>query len=433
MDFLDKNGNVLPVGEMGSTVVYKHIENAKRLGYKIVVEQGGSRSGKTMNTVLWLVLRMLNEKLSVIVVRGTSPTIEVSVLQDFKDVMSQLGVWKDDNYTKTTRVYEFDSGSVLRFMGCDDAEKRKGVRADIAFLNEVTDLTFEQFNQFSMRIPFIIADYNPNINDDHWIVQKLINVNCDDYTGNPNGTIENDNDIKHYFFITTYKDNPFLPKMLVDSIEMLKFTNPSYYTIYAKGLRCIMEGRMFPLLNYVEEFPTDGIQLYYGIDFGYNANPTAICKVGICQRRNEIYIEEIAYKVGLDETEIRHIIKNDRRLAGLRGVADGANPLMLNKVRCIPGTKSTDIHIKPVNKGGANGANVMKSSMQNLQMKRIFIVGESPNVRKEFESAVYKKNQSGEYSGEPSKLNADHAIDAVRYVDMTYGGKTKGRGIVINR
>lgn len=65
---------------------------------------------------------------------------------------------------------------------------------------------------------FSILDYNPSFSEDHWINQ----VNEEKST---------------YWFISTYKDNPFLEPKVIAEIESLKWKNPSLWRIYGLGLR----------------------------------------------------------------------------------------------------------------------------------------------------------------------------------------------------
>jgi len=72
------------------------------------------------------------------------------------------------------------------------------------FINEANELTWEDFFQLNVRTTDkIILDYNPS-DEFHWIYDKLIPRDDAD------------------FFITTYKDNPFLDKDLVNEIERLQ-------------------------------------------------------------------------------------------------------------------------------------------------------------------------------------------------------------------
>lgn len=64
----------------------------------------------------------------------------------------------------------------------------------------------------------IILDYNPS-DEFHWIYEKL----------EPRPDAD--------FFITTYLDNPFLEKELVEEIERLKDADEEHWQVYGLGQR----------------------------------------------------------------------------------------------------------------------------------------------------------------------------------------------------
>ena len=95
-----------------TTKVYRQIENAKKKGYTTVSEQGSSRSSKTYNTVIWLIVRCLQHPgTTVSVVRKTLTAARRSVLRDFKDNMINMKVWNDRNFSKSDFIFYFNNGS----------------------------------------------------------------------------------------------------------------------------------------------------------------------------------------------------------------------------------------------------------------------------------------------------------------------------------
>ena len=62
-------------------------------GGKIVILQGGTRSGKSYSAIQYLIVKALEESnITVSVVRKSFPSLRISVLRDFKSIMKQLNI-----------------------------------------------------------------------------------------------------------------------------------------------------------------------------------------------------------------------------------------------------------------------------------------------------------------------------------------------------
>ena len=69
-----------------TNVVFEHLSNSKN---KIVVEQGGTRSGKTYNILLWLLLSYCSRHSgkTITIVRKTFPAVRGTVMCDFFEIL----------------------------------------------------------------------------------------------------------------------------------------------------------------------------------------------------------------------------------------------------------------------------------------------------------------------------------------------------------
>ena len=239
--------------EVQTTAVFRTIQYAKDAGYTTVSEQGSSRSGKTWNTVLWLIFRCLQyPNTTVSVVRATLPAIKGSVYRDFKENMFLVGAWDDKCMNKSDFIYSFPNGSWIEFFSCDNEQKIRGRKRKILYVNEGNELKFIEWQQLQMRTTeFSIIDYNPSFTDDHW----LCTLNKEKGT---------------YHFITTYKDNPFLEQKVIDEIESLQWKNPSLWQVYGLGMQAVIEGLVFENVGYVDDIPQWAKRkTWLGMDLGY--------------------------------------------------------------------------------------------------------------------------------------------------------------------
>ena len=210
-------------------------------------------SGKTWNTILWLIIHCLQApKTTVSVVRQTFPALRRSVFRDFKDNMINLGIWNEKNLKMSEFIYQFDNGSWIEFFSADNEQKLRGSKRQILYVNEGNELSFIEWQQLQMRTTaFSIIDYNPSFTDEHWICE----LNKEPRT-------------RH--IISTYKENPFLEQKVIDEIESLKDKNPSLWRVYGLGLQAIIEGLIFENIEIVDEIPRHvKKKRFLGIDYGY--------------------------------------------------------------------------------------------------------------------------------------------------------------------
>ena len=103
-------------------------------GPRIVILQGGTRSGKSYSAVQFLIVKALEESnLMISIVRKSFPSLRISALRDFKEIMKGFGIWDEDKWKASENTYFFDNGSMLEFLSVQDSERRK-VQREISYL-----------------------------------------------------------------------------------------------------------------------------------------------------------------------------------------------------------------------------------------------------------------------------------------------------------
>lgn len=378
-----------------TTRVYAEIQSAINNGFTTVSLQGSSRSSKTYNTLIWLViycLTHLHTRLSI--VRATLPAIKGSVYVDFKEILLRLGVWNDKAMNKSEMVYTFSNGSWVEFFSTDNEQKLRGRKRDILFVNEANELSFIEWQQLKMRTTkYTILDYNPSFSDEHWICQ----VNADKRT---------------YHFISTYKDNPFLEQSIIDEIESLKYKNHSLWQVYGLGMQAIVEGLIFRDVEYVDEIPPYVRKRWRGMDFGFTNDPTAIVTVGA--DGDNLYIDEVAYATQMLSSDIIRTLKaQDEQL---EVIAESADPRLIQEIY------RAGINIHPVKKFQGS----VDAGIQKMLQYKLHITKRSANIIKEQKNYTYRQDKEGKWLNEPIDAY-NHAMDAVRYVVMQklLGGERK--------
>ena len=128
-----------------TNIVYKHLTNTDK---KIIVEQGGTRSGKTYNIILWIIFNYCtNNKGKVITVcRKSFPSLRATVMRDFMGILQTYNVYQEANHNKSNSEYHL-FGNLVEFISLDQPQKIRGRKRDLLFVNEGNELYYEDMQQ----------------------------------------------------------------------------------------------------------------------------------------------------------------------------------------------------------------------------------------------------------------------------------------------
>ena len=146
--------------KISTNVIFKHLQKSKT---KITIEQGGTRSGKTYNILLWLIFDYCtkNNGKTITICRKTFPSVRASVMRDFLDILKQHRIYSEDFHNKSNSEYAL-FGNLVEFISLDQPQKVRGRKRDVLFINEANELFFEDWQQLVFRTTEkIILDYNP--------------------------------------------------------------------------------------------------------------------------------------------------------------------------------------------------------------------------------------------------------------------------------
>lgn len=368
---------------INTSKTYRDIEGSKR----ICILQGGTRSSKSYSALQWILVKALTEPNMVFsIVRKSFPSMRVSIMRDWVGILKGLDIWSDDNWSATEHIYQFDNGSIVEFMSIDSSEKRKGSARDYLFVDEANELSREDWFQLFIRTrkKSIIA-YNPSFGTTNYIFTEI-------HT-HPEADL----------FISTYKDNPFLEKQLIEEIERLQFINPEYYKIYGLGLPGNNVGTIFSI-NIVDAIPDAAEFVAFGMDYGFSVDPSTLVCVAKLDR--DLYIDELLYKKGMVTSDI--IAELKRLDIGRNEIwGDSAEPRLIEEIY------RSGFNIKPVKKGKDS----VRLGIDLMQQYRLHVTKRSMNTIKEFGEYVWMVDKNGNFENIPVDYS-NHSIDAIRYVVM---------------
>lgn len=243
--------------------------------YRVIVNCGGTRSGKTYS-VLQLLAHICNgspEPLICSVVTQTFPQLRTGAMRDFTKILESEGIAYIEN--KSDHSFKIES-SLVEFFSADQYEKVLGAQRDILFVNECNRLGYEVVRQLMVRTARkIFLDYNPV--SAFWVNEHIL--------PRPD----------HRLIHSTYADNKDnLTAAQIAEIESHK-KDENWWRVYGEGKEGHLEGLVYPDWDIVEAMPPE-CKTRYGLDFGYN-DPMALVKVGILGE--DLFIQCLIYKRGL--------------------------------------------------------------------------------------------------------------------------------------
>lgn len=369
--------------QINTSKTYRDIDGSRR----ICILQGGTRSGKSYSAIQWLLVRALTEPNIVIsIVRKSFPSMRVSIMRDFTGILKELGIWSEESWSATEHIYTFDNGSMVEFMSIDSSEKRKGSARDYLFVDEANELSREDWFQLFIRTrkKSIIA-YNPSFGTNNYIFTEI-------HT-HPEADL----------YISTFRDNPYLEKQLIEEIERLKDINPEYYKIYGLGLPGNNVGTIFSI-NVIDTVPENAEFVAFGMDFGFSVDPT--CLVAIWKRDKDLYIEELVYEKGMVTSDIANRL-TDLEVGREEIWADSAEGRLIEELYRL------GFNIKPVKKGKDS----IRMGIDLMMQYRLNVTKKSNNIVKEFGEYVWMVDKNGNFENVPVDYS-NHSIDAIRYVCM---------------
>ncbi len=363
--------------QINTTVTF---ENILESNSRVTQHIGGTRSGKSYGILQFLIVEGLKDSQIITVVRRTIPSLKRTVIKDFNDIMKSIGIWREDDWNITDRTYRLGD-SVIQFINSDDPEKLRGLKSDILFIDEASEIDEESYFQLSIRTTGkIILAYNPTVSPYHWLRQMR---DCER-------------------FVTTYKDNPYLPADMIKAIEELEIKNPKYYKIYGKGEFAPNDKAIFEF-NVIDDF--DATFVGFGIDFGFSSDPTAM--VAVYKKDDELYLEELFYEKGMVTSDIVSKLKSLQIDKSYEIWADSAEPRLIEEIY------RSGFNIKPVTKGKDS----IKFGIAVMKNYKINILKSSQNLINEFYAYQYITDKYG-YVTDTPEGGLDHLIDAARYACM---------------
>jgi phage terminase large subunit len=365
----------------------------RKARYKVLY--GGRGSGKSWSAARILVaVKALEKRRRILCTREFQKSIADSVHKLLSEQIYALGL--ADKYSITQTSIRCVNGSEFIFTGLhnnvNEIKSMEGL--DIVWLEEAQSVSDQSWD---VLIPTV-----RNQDSEIWIT-----FNPDERTDPtykrfvlfpPPGTLAEK---------VNHDGNPwFSDSALVDEMEHCKANYPEKYLhIWEGDPKALSESTIFKTWD-TQPVPEGVKSIGYGLDFGYGQDPASL--IGVYERNDEIWLDEIIYQHGLTNQDLGILIKD----AGIKRtdeiIADSAEPKSIEELY----RQGFNVH------PAVKGPDSVNAGINKMLEYKIHITPRSKNVAKELTSYSWSKDKDGNILPKPVDM-FNHAIDAVRYRLMT--------------
>ena len=368
-------------------------------GPRVIRHEGGTSSGKTRNIAHAWVRLLAERPAKLSVVRESGPVLKRSVQEDVEAALTESPV--PFTHHRTDNVFDLATGGRIEMLALDDPMKAHGPRRDHLWLNEAPEIPEPTAKQLFLRTrDRIVLDYNPAIEDDHWVFRLFDGLPPSECVTIP----------------STFRDNPFVEEAVIREIESLKETDPYAYTVYGLGERGRPAYRVLPFVERLLEWPEGIGEIVLGLDFGYH-DPMSLIRVARVdgEPRASLYVWALVHERFLTTGDII------KRLPALGVSAEEEIWCDSQRPDSIREIVDAGYNAKAVEKGPGS----VKSGVDWLKRHTVYVGGPAGSPAGDAARSELKRYRNKEVRGvlvdEP--LDKDnHAADALRYAAFTHWG-----------
>lgn len=372
---------------INTNIVYEFLQDSTS---RITSLRGGTRSGKTYNVLIFLIISAATQYTGKIITiaRQTMPSNRTTAMRDFFEILDNLNLYDEKNHNKTSNEYTLN-GNLFEFIGLTESKRVRGRKRHICYINEANETRYETFMQLAFRTTEkLILDYNPSETYSYIYDQVENREDCELLT-------------------TTYLDNPFLEAELVREIELLKDANPEYWKVYGLGEVAGNQKLVFSHFKQISEenFPFERGEKLLGLDFGFN-NPSALTEVTLWE--NTLFWRELLYESKLTNSQLIEKCKLIPECGKYTIIADCAEPDRIEEF------KLAGFDCQPAYK-------VHKTTIDYVKSKPLRILESSGNGLREVKKYSWKTDKDGNIiDGEVVDFD-NHFLDGGRYASYQIG------------
>jgi phage terminase large subunit len=293
-------------------------------GVRYYIVTGGRAPGKSFAVATAVNHRTYDSSHNVLFTRYSMVSADISIIPEFTEKMEICGN-RSDFDTARDEIENLISGSTIYFKGILQSRKNNDARLksvqDVALwvLDEAQELTDEkQFDiiDFSIRTKGAKCEVwlvlNPT-DVNHWIYRRFFKEMgvADDFNGVVGDVC---------YIHTTYLENlENLDETFIAQAEKMKAKNyEKYKNVFLGYWERFSAGVIFQ--KWVQSMEAERMtrrgDCWYGIDWGFSNDPTAIVRIWRDADTEVVYLCQVCYKRGLLIAQIADILRADMEVCG---------------------------------------------------------------------------------------------------------------------
>jgi len=385
--------------QITTTRIYEENAEAWLSGKRRALNEGGTASSKTWSILQLLILIAENAKspLLISVVSESLPHLRRGAIRDFFRILDES---QDGNprYNKTMHTYTFGKG-IIEFFGADEADKVRGPRRDILFINEGNNVPWETARGLDVRTAkFTFVDWNPV--SEFWVHQ---------YETEDGKRIDGwIHDAESTYIHSTYRDAlDVVPPEIIKNILKTGEHDPNWANIYLEGKLGKIEGLVYPFFQQVDTLPAQG-ETIYGLDFGFSGDPAVLTRHKVFGEA--LYSEELIFERGLTNQDIaQRMIELGVQKHSDEIWADSAEPKSIEEIY------QQGFNIK----GAPKGPGSVEYGHQKVRQYKQFWTKDSLSCIKEQRNFRYMADKNGKLTEKTTHIYS-HGMDSRRYAVMGF-------------
>jgi len=425
--------------------------------YETYLLVGGYGSGKSYHIALKIILKCLEEKRKVLVIREVYDTLTESCYDLFKEILNDMDLLTtdDDKRAFKTKVralkspmeFKFPNGSRIIFKGMDKPEKVKSLNGvSIVWLEECSEIKYEGYKEMLGRIRtpnvsmHFILSCNP-VGRDNWVYRHFF-VRLDD-EGREH-VILNDEELYAkrtlirngvYYHHSIPDDNPWLPSQYMKRLEEIKTYDYPLYRVARWGRFGPSGTRVLPqfqVASNAKKFKDEITKLgpsaqYFGFDFGFEESYNAVISMSVDLKKSilyiwdEIYMNHVTDDAFANQPKMQALKKRLNDLYKKQGfskviVADNEDP------KAIAYYRQSGFRIRACRNKFAGSR--LSNTRKIKRFKKIICSPKCKNVIRELKDLTYLKKPNGdtvydEFNIDPHSFSAIwYALDTVTVADV---------------
>lgn len=354
---------------------------------QIVVNQGGTSSGKTYSLLQMLLLKAAETKNIRVTVAGQDmPNLKVGAIRDFQTILNTNEVLSMliQKVNMSDKTWHLNNGSIIEFKSYDNEQDARNGKRDYLFVNEANGINYEIFYQLNIRTTIqTFIDYNPSA--PFWVHDRLLGRE----------------DVQ--MFISNFRHNPFIKPEIKRKILNLKTTDKEKWRVYGLGKTGKTEGVIFKQVNWIAEFPKDVKRYSYGMDFGFTNDPTTLIKCAISD--GELFAQRLIYQHEMTTKDINIALKELDISKKDRIFADSADPKTIKELRNL----GWDV------KGAKKGADSIRHGIDSIKKYSALNIVNCKHWKVEQISYIWGVDRKTSRPTNKPIDDFNHLWDALRY------------------